>query len=727
MTEQQEQEQQSPPPIRNEQARAQVFLLLLESGGGMPSSLVESVIVPAMMDFPHDIKCSIAALTLLVRFLIPPSPTTTLSEPSSPTKQQQQPQHRLSQLSLFSQSPPSQPPPLQPQVVDRKAVFVSTGALQQTIQVLERRGRTTSTPNDISTLKVLALCMQLLAEVSSNASDALKNDHLLPCLGLVHHVMRATATQVATTTTADIPTETPPAVSSKSLIQIHQSACMLLRHLSNPLLQELVAAGSWSVLTMSVQTFPQQSAILLEHAYVALYNLLPVCPTELLVQQQQPPQQESRITTTTNGSSSTGSSMLIQSVIQGMTLHPTQVQVQTYGLLVLTRLSQKDSNNYQVIVAHDGLTVILVPLLCLGSTSSTTTTTTTISDIDYQEQQEALVQLACQYLRNLSRHSLEIQRTIVHQYNGIEMVIQVMEHYAHCINIQDPSLATLRNLVSCSDHRKTLTTTTTTTSSSSHLSALVSTILQTMNRYPLDAALQAYGCDALGRVILEPEHVRQVLQWNCGGKEEPPTGSIPSIATIVVRAMQDHRTHAGVQDRAVFLILGLLASTKEEEEEEEENDNKNDGDDYDVHKAWRRTMVSQLQDQQRQPALIDFLKETLVPQHKQDAMERLQRLIGIVEQLQPSSTSSTLSVSLPSSHDDDDPKSQPNDRPSPQSVLDLGQVFPTMNTESSSSGLPTTTDATPPSSPTAKFYLAKGWQLVGQGRAALLGKASPEG
>eukprot|EP00536_Pseudo-nitzschia_multiseries_P001706 jgi/Psemu1/300943/fgenesh1_kg.22_\ len=61
--------------------------------------------------------------------------------------------------------------------------------------------------------------------------------------------------------------------------------------------------------------------------------------------------------------------------------------------------------------------------------------------------------------------------------------------------------------------------------------------------YLEDAAIQAYGCDALGRLATETKNQATILDDNGIGE--------------VLRSMKEHPGHPGVQDRACFFLLAM--------------------------------------------------------------------------------------------------------------------------------------------------------------------------
>jgi len=71
----------------------------------------------------------------------------------------------------------------------------------------------------------------------------------------------------------------------------------------------------------------------------------------------------------------------------------------------------------------------------------------------------------------------------------------------------------------------------------------ITTLLLHMAIYLEDAAIQAYGCDALGRLATEPQN--QITIASDNGIVE------------VLRSMKEHPGHPGVQDRACFFLLAM--------------------------------------------------------------------------------------------------------------------------------------------------------------------------
>ena len=437
------------------------------------------------------------------------------------------------------------------------------------------------------------LILKVIAVLAHRASDAMKNDRLLPFLThIIHQAMMVY-----------LPCE-----------DIQKYGCWTLQSLSNPLLQELIAAGSFSLLVQAMKCYPSNPDIQ-EYGNKALYNLLP-----LLV--------HFSMTTTTNGTDSvlpptkpqtmmnttlkrTSNSMrspvvgknwrdtparksssnnptstsieidgqqledyeqllpnLPEIVLRGMDFHPCQLGVQQYGLCVLMRLCQHDSETFEVIVSEGGLTSLLMILQMTTPTAAEVATTTSpitsndtatdsaINDDDdhrsLTEKHDSLAQMACQFLKDLSRpsnSSMDILRIIAVK-GGIQTVLKVLDHYntqhsqhissmehqqqqeinnnsvssfhsrnsttststtinnSSVINIIDPAMACLRNLMVHEDNRTEAIMISLAISTKEAGDGIICVTLRTMDLFPHDAAIQAYGCDLLGRLATHEELAR---------------------------------------------------------------------------------------------------------------------------------------------------------------------------------------------------------------------------
>jgi hypothetical protein len=107
-----------------------------------------------------------------------------------------------------------------------------------------------------------------------------------------------------------------------------------------------------------------------------------------------------------------------------------------------------------------------------------------------------------------------------------------MRRHVNSHSVQDSGFACMRNICLHQDNRLLV-----------EGEGGISTLLTHMAIYLEDAAIQAYGCDALGRLATETQN--QVTIANDNGVGE------------VLRAMKQHPGHPGVQDRACFFLLAM--------------------------------------------------------------------------------------------------------------------------------------------------------------------------
>lgn len=112
------------------------------------------------------------------------------------------------------------------------------------------------------------------------------------------------------------------------------------------------------------------------------------------------------------------------------------------------------------------------------------------------------------------------------------LVLATMRRHVQSHDIQDAGFACMRNLCLHQDNRIPV-----------EEEGGISTLLTHMSIYLKDAAIQAYGCDALGRLASEPQNQMNIAGDN--GVDE------------ALKAMREHPGHPGVQDRACFLLLAM--------------------------------------------------------------------------------------------------------------------------------------------------------------------------
>jgi hypothetical protein len=250
------------------------------------------------------------------------------------------------------------------------------------------------------------------------------------------------------------------------------------------------------------------------------------------------------------------SECIIATVLESMTRQAKVLAVQRHGLGILSCLCTRDKENYEFVLSEGGLDVILATMT------------------NFQTSVE-LAQLGCEILKDVTRQSLDFQRAVTAK-GGIVVVLHTMRKHLKSIDVQDPAFACMRNICTHKDNRLQVA-----------VDGGVSTLLVAMSVYIEDAAIQAYGCDALGRLAFEPEN-RQAIESEHG-------------IDAAIEAMKAHRGHAGVQSRAVFLLLAMA--------------------------EYEPALVS-IKDQQQ---ILSVLKETRVPPKKED-IHRLEQLILRVEQ-----------------------------------------------------------------------------------------------
>jgi hypothetical protein len=393
--------------------------------------------------------------------------------------------------------------------------------------------------------KIPPLVLTTLAHLTENASEELKNDRVLPLLQLVHDCM-STFLSDAT---------------------VQGFGCWILHNLSNPLLQELVAAGSMTVVVSSMKCHPAD-ALVQEHGDATLYNLLPLvlnCNSN----------QRMAIAPTIYREITALMPSLSAVVLRGMEQHADNFSVQQFGLLALNRICQKDNDHYEVFVSEGGLTVLL------NSLKMTTTQKFNRSNADGTsddfvasmiEKRDCLAQLACQFMRDLSRPtntSMDVVR-IISIKGGVPALIHLLDHFNEeassisqkgnehslhaMVNVVDPAMACLRNLFCHTENiREAMAD-----NHDNH--RVIPTVLCTMDCFPDDAAVQAYGCDCLGRLSQVEGARREITRTITTGAGYVAASSTPESDAMmtVLRAMKKHRTHAGVQERAIVLLWVLI-------------------------------------------------------------------------------------------------------------------------------------------------------------------------
>lgn len=245
----------------------------------------------------------------------------------------------------------------------------------------------------------------------------------------------------------------------------------------------------------------------------------------------------------------------IPTILQCMTQHVAMVQIQIHGLGVLLSCVSHNLDNHEVMLSEGGLDVMIRAM------------TTHDSSVDVASR-------GMELLKNFTRQSLDFQRAVFAK-GGIGVVVGLMKTHQQAHSVQDPAFATLRNIAIHPENRTTVAQ-----------QGGIPTMTTNMEIYVNDGAIQAYGCDALGRLAQGDQENQLLILANNG------LGNALS-------AMQAHPNHPGVQDRAIFLLLSLsehpdaLATLKEQN-------------------------------------AVESIKQARIPQ-KEAAMERCEKLIKLLE------------------------------------------------------------------------------------------------
>ena len=208
-------------------------------------------------------------------------------------------------------------------------------------------------------------------------------------------------------------------------------------------------------------------------------------------------------------------------LLQSLASHSSNRNVQAKGLSVLVQCTSSQSiDHYEMMLSEGGIDVIIKAMThCPGSVEVATKSLT--------------------LLQGFSRQSLDFQRVIFAK-GGISLILGLMQRHFKESSVQEKAFACLRNTALHPENRSTIAE-----------QGGIPVILSNMEHYSRDAAIQAYGCDALGRMALGEDKIAIDLQAKILGY-----GGL-DIATA---AMSYHKVHSGVQDRAIFLLLSLSAN-----------------------------------------------------------------------------------------------------------------------------------------------------------------------
>jgi hypothetical protein len=478
------------------------------------------------------------------------------------------------------------------------AVFVSCGILSHIKPLLK--------PLETSP-KVTAKCLNCLALLSKNASEAIKSDRMLPLINpLLHELMETHLTNA----------------------EIQQHACCFLNNLCNPLLQELVAAGSLLHLWRAHQTHPSD-VLVQEYANACLYILLKVTPLSQLQKDICKRQQ------------------LVQGLVPSMICNPDSLQVQKYSLLVMTRATSPSSfgledhadNKMQATQAL-GLPHVFQAIL-------------TAMSLHYRNEEVAFV--ALELLKSVSRQSIDFCTSVIHTPKAFDTLIQVMQSHIDSLNIQDPAMACLRNLLSLRTSNKISSINSLEISTSPQIAAakairtvilnednkcildMIRTIGLVMSIHVQDAPIQAYGCDVMGRLAVLDEYNFEIDSSGFPISSFLVRDMLYSgnALRLALQCMRVHKEHLGVQDRAIVLLLRLssygpafkfMMRNKEDDVYDTEIEEYNtDNDDEDGNND-----DTQEDPRKKNPILWTILQSTKVP-FKKEPQDRLHQLKGLLD------------------------------------------------------------------------------------------------
>jgi len=205
----------------------------------------------------------------------------------------------------------------------------------------------------------------------------------------------------------------------------------------------------------------------------------------------------------------------IPTILQSLTHHGRTQAVQVQGLSVLLGCVSHSLDHHEIFLSEGGLDVLIRAL------------TTFENKVD-------VATLGMEVLKNFTRQSLDFQRA-VYAKGGIGVLVGLMKTHREAHSVQDPGFACLRNIAIHPENRLTV----------AHQGA-IPVMVANMQIYIGDAAIQAYGCDAMGRLATDQESIQGMIM-ECDGIQ------------AALAAMMTHPNHPGVQDRGIFLLLNMTA------------------------------------------------------------------------------------------------------------------------------------------------------------------------
>jgi len=200
----------------------------------------------------------------------------------------------------------------------------------------------------------------------------------------------------------------------------------------------------------------------------------------------------------------------VMTIVDTMTRYPHTLEIQSQGLGIMLALVTKNADNHEVLFSTGGLDVLLAAL------------------ITYPDNVKVSI-AGVQILKDFTRLSLDFQRAVSAK-GGIGVMATAMKRHAHNEDIQDPVFACMRNLCLHQDNRESVMK-----------EGVITVALANMTHLKGNPAIQAYGCDALGRLAT----IGMEGIYSNHGIE------------VALECMSEHPSHAGVQDRACFLLLAL--------------------------------------------------------------------------------------------------------------------------------------------------------------------------
>ena len=206
----------------------------------------------------------------------------------------------------------------------------------------------------------------------------------------------------------------------------------------------------------------------------------------------------------------------IPTILQSLTHHAGTHAVQVQGLSVLLGCVSHSIDHHEIFLSEGGLDVMIRALAKFDTSVEVAT-------------------LGMEVLKNFTRQSLDFQRA-VYAKGGIGILVGLMKAHWESHAVQDPGFACLRNIAIHPENRLTV----------AHQGA-IPVMVANMHIYISDAAIQAYGCDAIGRLAAEQESIQSMVMEADG-------------IQAALAAMVAHPNHPGVQDRGIYLLLQMTAN-----------------------------------------------------------------------------------------------------------------------------------------------------------------------